>query len=152
MSQELHLLQEHYTTVRVVFDDICVHSLHKPTAVNDKNHDFSYTYKIDKAIDVQVGDWVIVPARDTLKIVQVVEVHDEPQLDLNAKYQYKWVVQKVDTHAYVQRLEEEERLMSVLQRLHWVEQQQKLHQRLQNAQKEDKQLSSLLSKVKSFLK
>ena len=60
-----------------------------------------YTYKVRKEWNVQVGDELVVRTPlDGSTIVEVVEVHDIPDIDLAANFKYKWAVQKVDNTAY----------------------------------------------------
>lgn len=60
-----------------------------------------YTYKALKVTGVKVGDSVVVDSPSKgLCVVPVVEVHDTPQIDLDAPFEYKWIVQKVDRAEY----------------------------------------------------
>lgn len=57
-----------------------------------------YTYKtID---DFEIGDFVIVKTQNKLQVVEVVEVHKVPQIDVDSNIKYQWIVQKVDTTSY----------------------------------------------------
>lgn len=80
------LLQKGYTTVNVRFD----------------TGGPLYTYKVSKTIAATLAKdgLVVVPAQNAFKVVKVVEVHDEPQIDVHKPLALKWVVQKVDTTAY----------------------------------------------------
>lgn len=84
-KQLVHLIQQGYTTVSVCFD----HS--------GGNRD-TYTYKTN--LDLEPDDIVVVPARGYFKTAQVIEVHEEPQIDLDSDIDYKWVVQKVDVKGW----------------------------------------------------
>ena len=44
-----------------------------------------------------------------MKVVRVVTVHEEPQLNLDADFDYSWTVSKVDTIDYVNILAQEEK-------------------------------------------
>ncbi len=59
----------------------------------------NYTYVTH--LDVQIGNFVIVPAgsHDLWKIAEVVGVDDELNIEPNADIKYKWVVDVVDTQA-----------------------------------------------------
>lgn len=66
----------------------------------------SYTYKTE--LDLEVGDEVVVDSPSTgMTVVYVSQIHDLPQLDTQAPFQYKWVVSKVDRAGYDTRLETE---------------------------------------------
>lgn len=145
MKQQIHLLQKDFTTVDVVFDDdISVDDLKERTVLAPHQRFGGYTYKAELSLNLQVGDFVLVPARNSLKVVRVIDVHPYPKLDLEAKFAYKWVIQKIDATAYLQRMQEEQELMEILQRLDWLEQEQKLKQRLLQASQNDKTLITML--------
>lgn len=145
MSNNLHLLQKNFTTVDVVFEDeVSIQELRTPSS-HYHSHSY-YTYKADLDLNLQAGDFVIVHARDELKIVRVIDVHSEPKIDPNAKFTYKWVVQKIDAQAYLQRLNEEEHLKQILNRLAYVEHKHQLQQRLEKASQYDSVLAELLKK------
>ena len=104
------ILREDYTTVGINFD----------------NSSQVYHYKITKDMvkSVRLGSTVLVPAsnakktaaygsvdtmiqmsqemeaRVPIKAVIVVEINDEPQIDLESEIQYKWVVGVVDFTSY----------------------------------------------------
>lgn len=109
----LSLLQEGYTTVEVVFEngpnDGC-----KPWADNrvppaPRAPARHHTYKVWKEDDVQEGDAVVVE-RDSgeLLVVTVVAAHEVPKIDIDASWDYKWIVQKVDMSNYRSQLKREE--------------------------------------------
>lgn len=94
MSKPNHLislLQNDFTTVEVLFP----------------NSNSSYTYKVPLSM-VQEGlkplDMVVVPARSGFSVATVYTIHDSPQIDLDAPFEYRWIVQKVDTTAYDTRI------------------------------------------------
>ena len=90
------LLQEHYTTVGVAFDrDPATH----------------YTCKVDKALDLKEGDLVVVPAGSSFKVGRVARVDAEPDIDIEAPYALKWVVQKVDTTKFDEQVRRETEAM-----------------------------------------
>ena len=61
-----------------------------------------YTYKVPRSLARQLkkGDLIVVPTRDTFQVAWVTAVHPDPRLDPEAKFEYKWVAQKVDLTAY----------------------------------------------------
>jgi hypothetical protein len=112
----LSLLQEGYVTIAVRFmnnhgNDKAVIlpaagselKVKAPVKTNEK----TYTYKA-KLGQVVVGDYVTVMAPgNVLKVCEVLEVHDEPELNLNAEYSYKWIVSLIDLQPYADTLQKE---------------------------------------------
>ena len=89
------LLQEHYTTVDV-----------------DRDPATNCTYKVDKGLDLKEGDLVVVPAGTTFKVGRVTKVDAEPDIDIEAPYALKWVVQKVDTTKFDEQIRREAEAMA----------------------------------------
>ena len=74
-----------------------------------------YTYKT--RLDLEKGDFVIVLVASRhmeMKIVEVVEVHENPKIGPNDVIQYKWALQKVDWKAYHESLEMDEKFAEQL--------------------------------------
>lgn len=98
------LLDTTHTTIKVVFGKVARTKLpvKQPAAApwtgGDKESEpESWTYKVRKDMGIQVDDAVIVDSPSNgLQIVRVVAVHDTPQIDLDAPFEYKWVIQKID--------------------------------------------------------
>lgn len=68
-----------------------------------------YTYKALKSERIKKGDRVVVMLWDgEMRIVQVVRVDRKPKFDVKANWDYKWIVQKIDTARH-QQLEREDR-------------------------------------------
>lgn len=59
-----------------------------------------YTFKVplDLSRTLTKGDLVLCRSQQKIKVVEVVEVHDVPQLDPDADFIYQWAFQKVDLH------------------------------------------------------
>ena len=95
----ISLLQTGYTTVGVEFKET-------PGRI--------YTYKVGNNLGLKVGDEVVVDARGESKVVTVKRVDLAPKIDLNATYEYKWVIQKVEKEAYAERLKVEEEVKETL--------------------------------------
>lgn len=56
-----------------------------------------YTYKVPLAWDVKEGETVIVlTPQSGLKFAHVVSVDEKPDIDVDADFDYRWAVQKVD--------------------------------------------------------
>jgi len=94
------LLQENYTTIEVQFRE---------------TQQKTYRYKALKECNIEVDDYVVVNVRDELKIVRVNEVHEYPKIDVDSSIDYKWIVQKIDTSAYDQQVENEEKFLLAMQ-------------------------------------
>lgn len=126
------LLQSNYTTVSVAFnDDVAVDDLLDDTVTPAQGQ--RYTYKADLSLELQVGDFVVVHANHRLAIAQVVKVDDKPVINPNATYEYKWIVDKIDTAGFVKRLQEQDAIKALLAQLHMVEAQEQLKDRLERA-------------------
>lgn len=59
-----------------------------------------YTYKT--RLDFEEGDMAVVNTPHGLSIVEIVEIHDEPEIDPDSVIDFKWIVQKVDIDAIEQ--------------------------------------------------
>ena len=93
MQHLIALLQKGYTTITVAFGGGSMGSSH-------------YTYKAPSnlASTLAKDDMVVVPVcqggSNNFKVAYVVEVHAEPQIDINKPLALAWIVQKVDCTAY----------------------------------------------------
>ena len=81
----LSLLQTGYTTVQARF----------------QSSGRLYTYKAKKD-QVKKGDHAVVNAPGGLAIVEIIKVDKAPCINVDAPYNYKWLVQKVDLSEYNQ--------------------------------------------------
>ena len=109
------LLDQSFTTVRVIFNAEAQlqdsplmragperNKLTTPWRDNgDGSHAHptgrSYVYKVPKSWDVQVEQHLVVVDRGgDLAVVFVVQVDSAPDIDVDAAYDYKWAVAKVD--------------------------------------------------------
>lgn len=79
------ILQKGYTTVNVSF------------SLSD---DRKYAYKAAESMNLVPGAFVVVPARGEFKVATVCSVDPEPEIDIKAPYELKWVVARVDFSAY----------------------------------------------------
>lgn len=57
-----------------------------------------YTYVTH--LDVAAGDTVVVQARGEVKLVTVIKVDDQPEIEPNSDVAYQWVIDKVDMAAF----------------------------------------------------
>ncbi len=96
----LTLLQEGYTTCDVAF---------KP-----EMEDPLYRYKCPTSMGLKEGDVVVVPAKDKLAVAYVCEIHDEPEIDVTAPFDLKWVACKVDLTTYNDQKRREEEAIQML--------------------------------------
>lgn len=63
-----------------------------------QGHEKIYTYKT--WLDHQIGDSVVVLTAKGYKVVEVVEVHEQSQIDGTSTIEYKWIVAIVDHNHY----------------------------------------------------
>lgn len=99
----LTLLQKDYTTIKVKFFD--------GTPPSDSG---DYTYKAPHSMQLAKDDKVVVYGGARLKVARVAEVHEEPQIDMDAPYALKWVVQKVDLAYYEEQQAREAAALAML--------------------------------------
>lgn len=152
MSQtNIHLLQQNYTTVSAVYlNDMEIEeilSLAQGEIISDYYRE--YTFKANLDLQLEVGDFAIVHSRNTLQVVQITKIDVQPNLDFNASFQYKWVIDKVNIQAFKQRMQEQKQLEMLLKQLDYVEQQHQLVERLEQASQKDAKLAELWQKLKS---
>lgn len=106
------LLQENYTTCYAVFA--------ADTRVPDTLIK-TYTYKLALGDDnlpiAQAGDFAVVEVNGILKIVQIVAVHAQPETDIDAKFEYKWIINRVDLDHYQKRIAAEKAFLEEYNRV-----------------------------------
>lgn len=100
----ISLMDKDYTTVSVVFQK----DSNRPTTSSTGKR---YTYKTLKDNDPQVGDIAIVEVGVQLAFVKIVEVHTTPQIDFDADFDYKWLVQYVEREDYDKRMASEKKFL-----------------------------------------
>lgn len=107
----ISLLQTGFTTIKVEF----------------KQGSQQYTYKAKLSEGIKVEDRVIVDSpQDGLTVVKVVEVHLTPEIDLHAKFDYKWIVHKVDLTDYLATLAQEAEFTRTLLEVERIRQKEEL--------------------------
>lgn len=89
-----------------------------------------YTYKAMLTDNIKPGDAVVVEVARGLVLVTVESVDDVPRIDVDATFDYKWVVCKVDQSAYQQRLQAEENFRHSLQMIERKKQQNRIKSEL----------------------
>lgn len=108
MSDFQHLIalcQTGYTTVEVRFLDDNGNAQSGQT----------YTYKVPTNLALEKGDILVVPARQSFKLVKVDKIHAEPQIDVTKPLALKWAVQKVDFTGYNDQTQRETDAIAKLQ-------------------------------------
>lgn len=73
-----------------------------------------YTYKVLKDEGYKVGDTAVALTERGLVLVVVAEVHESAQLDLDADFDYKWLVQRVDTSKLVKQQQAEKNFQAAI--------------------------------------
>jgi hypothetical protein len=76
--------------------------------------DRHYTYITH--IDMQVGDYVVVPTgkSEVWKICKVEKIHDELQIEPNSETKYKWVIDVINVKAAMENIERNKEIENVL--------------------------------------
>lgn len=123
----LSLLQNDFTTVDVVFESSMQDSFGR--AVSQSK---TYTYKANLKDDIQEGDKVVVDSPSKgLCVVTVVSVDKTPRIDVNAPFDYKWIIQKVDTSRYDEMLKKEGQFLEAMAEVERAHQRQLLLEKFQ---------------------
>jgi hypothetical protein len=119
----ISLLQQNYTTVGVRFIERVVRGS-SPSAfsVSEYNENSKvYAYKAPLNLNLQAGDFVVVPNglsnKDIFPFVmaRVTGVDERARIDFNTSKHYKWIVQKIDTAQYDAIIGAERAMHDVLQ-------------------------------------
>ena len=97
----------------------------------------SYTYKMPKGL-CKVGDMAVVETNTGLKTVYIKEVHDEPDIDPNADFDYRWIVCPVRHDIYLDVLVREQRLKLALRDVEKQRQSELVRQQVLGQLPEDK--------------
>jgi len=112
------LLDQSYVTISVEFDRTArteKRDMVRPNEERLAERHQRYTYKAPKDAGIAVDDAVVVESPSNgLCIVRVVEVHQTPQIDLDAPFEYKWIVQKVDRTGYDERVARERKFADMM--------------------------------------
>lgn len=129
----LSLLQSGYTTVHVAFDQMAkpvAKAPPMPTAGGRPWQDgpghfaepdwpkraplSTYAYKT-RDLNTKPGDKVVVERGGVLSIAEVVSVDPVPRIDVDAEFDYKWIVQRINLAAYHAEQEAEVQFADMLQ-------------------------------------
>lgn len=77
-----------------------------------------YTYKVPTDWEVKAGDTLVVDSTlGGLVTVSVIKAHENSDIDLTAKFIYKWAVAKVDRATYDERVAAEKQHAKVFKEL-----------------------------------
>jgi hypothetical protein len=108
------LLQEGYTTCTVVFNPTAIKptrslqheinaaqqpSYREPKAPEPK----TYSYKVPLDFGLKAGDIAVVLVGADYRCVSVLFVDETPQIDVDAPFEMKWIVSKVDTARHAEQ-------------------------------------------------
>lgn len=130
------LLDQTFTTVRVVFDSVPRSKQKAPQAklvpplppFMDREYESErgYVYKVPRTWNVQPQDHLIVLSPSGLQIALVIHVDLEPDIDIDASFDYKWAVQKIDMAEFQSLTEREEQFQTTMLEVERVKQRESL--------------------------
>lgn len=148
MNQDINYLQKPFITVGAVFEN----EIYINDILNNNNKDcshqgFCYTFKAEIDSGLQVGDYAVVHARNQLQIVKIVEIHQVPNIDKNATFEYKWVIQKIDFDNFKNRQNEQKKLAVLLTALSNAEYKQSLLDKLNSLASKDETVKQLIKQL-----
>ena len=104
------LVSDDVRAVDCVYHTLCSYKKEENRTVTEEKDLPRYTFKtFDKSIEI--GDLVFVPAggRHGIVVVKVVDV--DVEVDFDSKFNYKWIMGKVDDGPYKKVLEQEEAMI-----------------------------------------
>lgn len=117
------LLQKDYITVAATYNE---------TASPLSSYSKAYTFKATASMNLAVGDTCVVEAPNgEFKLVTITAIHETPQIDLEADFAYKWLVQKVDTTGYEANKKREQEFTDTLVALEKEKQRQQVLEDMQ---------------------
>lgn len=135
----LSLLQNNFKTISVKFVQ---------TDTDTFKRVREYTYKAPLDMELKEGDLALVMSPNTgISVVEVVTIHSTPKIDLDASFEYKWIVQKVDLTGYNARLKAEEDFKEVLLEIERTRQREILLQEFKNNLPEGSQARIMFDKA-----
>lgn len=59
----------------------------------------TYTYVLHNSIPVNYGDIIVVQAKQSVNIAEVIDIHEDVEIDPMNEMTYKWVVSNITTEA-----------------------------------------------------
>lgn len=107
----LSLLESDSVTIHVKFGTCFMDGF----AAQFNGQDKSYTYKAPKSLELKVGDIVTVnsPSRGVVTCY-VDKVDETADIDVNATFNYEWIIGKVDVEPYKDRKERERQFAALM--------------------------------------
>lgn len=161
------LLDQSFTTVRAVFDTEARKINHKvlkpkpdPVLANEPwMHDAyesenirGYIYKVPRAWEVQPQDHLVVLTNSSgLAIVTVIHVDAEPDIDIDASYDYRWAVQKIDLTEFRSLTEREKEFSDTMLQIERVKQRESLVNSFRDSLPEGSEARKLFEQTTSTL-
>ena len=102
-----------------IYGDVQEGNLRPEAFINQNQHKQkagpkSYVCKVLREDGYKPGDVAVVNSPRGLTLVMVVQVDEHPQIDVDADFDYKWLVQRVDMTRYNRQLEAEKNFQAVL--------------------------------------
>lgn len=92
-----------------------------------------YSYKVPKGLGLKVGDYVVVPSKDSITFARVEIVDALPTLDFtDSGIVYKWVIQKIDFDVYNQLMKAEAEFSQRMVEVHRMKHQQEMIKTMRN--------------------
>jgi hypothetical protein len=153
------LLDQSFTTVRAVFDHKRTTNVKAQRQPNpppfleyEYENERGYVYKVPRAWNVEPQDHLIVLTdNDGLKIVTVIHVDAEPDIDIDASYDYKWAVQKIDLTEFRSLTEREKEFSDTMLQIERVKQRESLVNSFRDSLPEGSEARKLFEQTTSTL-
>ncbi len=156
----ISLMVENYNTIRVRFLDTGVNEQPvnlEPVEVtetkermpwNDGIEDSSkgrtWVYKVPKNLTLAKGSYVLVLApRNILKVAEVVEVHNTPQIDFDADFDYQWIVSVVNFDFYKSIMLQEQEFKGKAHEIEKSHQRRAMREKYRESLQDDEMFNSL---------
>ena len=112
----INAVDDEYVTCKCVFVDGVDVDAPLKTTINWGSCK-KYTFKAHKSLELKDGDRAIVAASGALTVVTVIQVDEEPDIDWDAEFDYKWIVQKIDFTLYQALLERDANFRKKLEKV-----------------------------------
>lgn len=111
-----------------------------------------YTYKVPLSWNVKEGETLIVlTPQNGLKFVHVVSVDDKPDIDVDADFEYRWAVQKVDLTEFQELTLKEENFGRQMLEVERVKQRESLLESFRNSLPEGSAARTLFEQTTATL-
>lgn len=110
-----------------------------------------YTYKVPNAVVLEKDNYVVTPSAGVkgFGVAKVVRIDDVPQIDLDAQWEYKWIVQKVDNGPYEAQIKAEEEIKKELSQVEMAHQRHTLVEKMTMHLPENSEARALFEKAKA---